>query len=491
MTYATSKLLAMDACSADRRTIQIHDAPERAACVHNTVPLQEVLAIDEKMTKTTARLESDFSMVETKIHRFPAALRGIGGDDGRYISPSVVAIGPYHCAEPHLQKMEEVKLAAAYYLCRNSGCSTLQVYEKVLSVVGAARGCYDADDPLVAGVSDADFAAMMFLDACFLLQYMVSDTKLLVLQNRMALSTGPSIQKDIFLLENQIPWLVLDIVTQFMPVDLCQFVDDMRAKFLPGGKEAAEKSCPRWQALSGCSTAPTTPTAGASRGGGGVDEQYKPPHLLGLLWFTLVGSMPADMANYKGFPRSLSSSAVELAEIGVMLTPSKEEWFGDMRVERCSLYGELLLSPVFLSDVTACWLVNLAALEASTSGARKESKDSSSSSDGFLVSSYLSVLAMLMDRKEDVHELRRRRLLHGALSNKQALTFFKGLGQHLRLGGRYANILEEIDSYKRHRSVRITVYKFLYNNYKFIAAFLSVTGVLIGIFKTLLSLKQK
>ena len=68
----------------------------------------------------------------------------------------------------------------------------------------------------MVGLGDAEFAAMMFLDGCFLLQYMVAggdvehDATALVLQNRMTLSTGPSIQKDIFLLENQIPWLVLD-----------------------------------------------------------------------------------------------------------------------------------------------------------------------------------------------------------------------------------------------------------------------------------------
>ena len=169
--------------------------------------------------------------------------------------------------------------------------------------------------------------------------------------------------------------------------------------------------------------------------------------------------------------------------MGVVLTPSTEAWFGDMSLRRCCLYGELSLSPVFLSDVTGRWLVNMAALEASTAGAAR-------GTDGFVVSSYLSVLAMLMDRKEDVHELRRRGLVHGALSNKQALGFFKGLGQHLRFGRRYFASLEEIDSYKRHRSVRIKAYKFVYNYCKFIAAFLSVTGVLIGIFKTLLSLKR-
>ena len=461
-------------------------------------------AIAERMATTTARLEADFSEVETKIHRFPGSLRGIGGDNGRYVVPSVVAIGPYHHGAPHLQKMEEVKLAAAYYLCRASGRSTDQVYEKVRSVAGAARGCYDADDPAVVGLGDAQFAAMMFLDGCFLLQYMVAggdadddDATPPVLQNRMTLSTGPSIQKDIFLLENQIPWLVLDALAEFMFVDVRGFVVGMGDKFLPWKgrmkkkpKDDGRRCCRRGMHCGSCipTTTALAKTDEESRGvGSSSTEQHKPPpppHLLGLLRFTQMSCMPAQAKNYRGVSSSWSSSAVELAEMGVVLTPSTEAWFGDMSLQRCCLYGKLSLSPVFLSDVTACWLVNMAALEASTAGAARDD------TDGFVVSSYLSVLAMLMDRKEDVHELRRRGLVHGALSNKQALGFFKGLGQHLRFGRRYFAALEEIDSYKRYRSVRIKVYKFVYNNYKFIAAFLSVTGVLIGIFKTLLSLQR-
>ncbi|KAJ1267023.1 hypothetical protein BS78_07G025000 [Paspalum vaginatum] len=464
----------MDGCNADTRIILIPDAVPPP-------PPQEVVAIDEKMVKTTARLEEDFSKVETKIHRFPSALRGISGgeDDCRYISPSVVAIGPYHRGAARLQKMEEVKLAAAYYLCKNTGYSTLQVYEKVLSVVGAARGCYDADDPSVAGFSDADFAAMMFLDACFLLQYMVSDTKLPVLQNRMSLSTGPSIHKDIFLLENQIPWLVMEVLKEFLNVDVHFFVAEMGKKFHRGKKPKKDRRrwMPSWM--------------GRSHAGGSV-EQYRPPHLLGLLWYTLGGFITtAHGMNYTTFSSSSwSSSAVELAEIGVMPTPSTYVWFGDMHVRRGYLSGELVLSPVFLSDVTACWLVNLAALEASTAGARK--KDMSESEDGLVVTSYLSVLAMLMDREEDAHELRRRLVLHGTLSNNQALDFFKGLAQHLPVGGRYLAALEEVDAYKRHRTVRIWAHRLIYHSFKAmtIATLFSIVGVLVGIFKTLLDNKR-
>ncbi|CAL4996631.1 unnamed protein product [Urochloa decumbens] len=465
------------------RSILIDAVPGRAVRTNDASAMQEILAIDEKMAKTTQKLEADFSKLEAKIHRFPRGLRGIGGDGGRYIAPSVVAIGPYHHGAPELEKMEEVKLAAAYYLCRNSGHSTVEVYDRVRSVAAAARGCYEADDPSVEGLSDAEFAAMMFLDGCFLLQYMADDAAP-VLQNRMTLSTGPSIQKDIFLLENQIPWLVLQALIEFFPVDVLGFVKAMGVEFLPG-KAAAEQGSRRrmqWRRLH--IPAPGTTRVDESRGGGGTADEtyYSPPHLLGLLRYAKVGCMPAGEWDYTGIPSLLSSSAVELAQIGVVLSPSTEAWFGDMRVHRRRrLFGELSLSQLFLSEVTASWLVNMAALEASTS--REDS------SDGFVVSSYLSVLAMLMDSDEDVA----KHVLYSTFSNKQALGFFKGLSQHLRFGSRYFAVLEQIDSYKRQKSVRIAIHRLLYNSFKAmtIATLFSIVGVLVGIFKTLLDNKKQ
>ncbi|OEL29461.1 hypothetical protein BAE44_0009519 [Dichanthelium oligosanthes] len=126
---------------------------------------------------------------------------------------------------------------------------------------------------------------------------------------------------------------------------------------------------------------------------------YKPPHLLDLLRFSQIQSMPGDELTYQaGSSSLLSSSMVELAQIGVKLTASTVTWLGDMSLRKKPVLGELSLSPLFLNDVTACWLVNMATLEASTAA--------SWDSDGFVVSSYLSVVATLMDRKEDVHELR-------------------------------------------------------------------------------------
>nr|CAB3481981.1 unnamed protein product [Digitaria exilis] len=165
----------------------------------------------------------------------------------------------------------------------------------------------------------------------------------------------------------------------------------------------------------------------------------------------------------------MSIGAIELVQSGVKLTASKAGCFPDMRCQKNKFFfGELSLSPLVLDDVMACWLVNMAALE-SVEATTAVTWDV----DGYVVSSYLSMLAMLKDREEDVHELRKSGILTSNFSNAQTLAFFKGLSQHLRLGYNYLNTLGRIEEYMSRRPVRIAIHKFVYNNYKTIAAVLS------------------
>uniref|UniRef100_A0A8R7VDX4 Uncharacterized protein n=1 Tax=Triticum urartu TaxID=4572 RepID=A0A8R7VDX4_TRIUA len=296
---------------------------------------------------------------------------------------------------------------------------------------------------------------MMFLDGCYLLHYMGMDTDCALLVNRTILSTGPCMQRDIFLLENQLPWLVLEALMGFMKEPpVYDFVTRMAESFN------------------------ITPDSSTRVSLGGL-KQYRPSHLLVLLRY-LVGGMPGeDLAEYC----YTTSSAIELQEIGIKLTTSNKKWFvADMSVHRGHLFGQLSLTPLVINDYTASWLVNMAAYEACVSATYR--------SDGFAISSYISLLAMLMDKEEDVHELRLKHLVHSFLSNHELFVFFKGLSRNLRRGNRYFDTMEKIEMFKRGRPVRIAMHRFVYKNFKTIVAVLSIAGVLTGIFRTLMSLKQ-
>lgn len=482
--------VSMHSCTQSICELSFPGSMDAESNPHETiVPIQlarETEALKEILQDKNDRLEARISTSRTRIARFPKSLRVIGGAEHRYVVPSVVAIGPYHHGRHHLQEMEEVKHAAAYRLLRAQSRTVEEVYEKVLSVAGDARRCYD--DSVVAGLSDAEFARMMFVDGCFLLWYL-HDRHEDPLISGCAFSHGPSILKDILRLENQIPLLVLEALMDRPVVDLSNWML-MDTFFNRAEKKVIisrimrflTKNLPARRVLVEQAKTNTVERSSIIR----VDEDSKPPHLLGLLRSSMISGMPRQKTRIQVRELSwlLSRSAVDLAQIGVKLTASTANWFADMNVHKKPLCGELSLSSLSLDDFAACCLVNMAALEMA------ETLDASNDGDAFVVSSYLSLLAMLMDKEEDVHHLRMSGVLRSSFSNAQTLAFFKELGQHISHGYNYSYTLAEISKYMRHRPVRTAVHKFVYNHHRVIVAVLSIAGVLISILKALYSLKK-
>jgi hypothetical protein len=100
----------------------------------------------------------------------------------------------------------------------------------MLSVAGAARGSYAADGTL-KDMNDGEFAEMMLFDGCFLLQFMASvcrrrDDDPLISRDEVRRSIN-TIVRDVMLLENQIPWLVLSSLMQLMPPPAEPVVDSV------------------------------------------------------------------------------------------------------------------------------------------------------------------------------------------------------------------------------------------------------------------------
>uniref|UniRef100_N1QS13 Uncharacterized protein n=1 Tax=Aegilops tauschii TaxID=37682 RepID=N1QS13_AEGTA len=371
--------------------------------------------LDNDLMKAAEEFKIDFHKRKEQMHRFPASLRSL---DSQYIEPRVVAIGPYHHGKPHLLEVEKVKHVAAAQFTHESGRSIEEIYGAVCEVADEARRLY-GHDSAVAGISNVDFNPMMFYDACFVLEFLhtISDEHEEQLLSEEALlyffrSNEEQIICDIMLLENQLPWVVVEALMNFrsVPVQVKMIISRM-------GK-------------------------------------------------------------------GLTNRAVELAEIGIKLKASKSGSFTEMAIRKGPLFGELSLTPLVLSATNACLLANMAAFEVcTTSGDLSDDK-------GTAVCSYLALVSMLMDQKEDVRDLRRKHLVQGELTNQEVFDFFKTLTRHLPVGHSFLLVLTSIEKYQVNRWMWIKVHRFIYKYFKTIATVFSVVGVLVGIFKTLLSLRK-
>ncbi|KAF8667140.1 hypothetical protein HU200_053327 [Digitaria exilis] len=393
-----------------------------------------------------------------------------------------VAIGPLHRVPDDV--MGAAKRAAVEEFCSVAPQQRDAVHGEMLKLVEKARQCYDADDWAMKSdrcrMDDAAFADMLLLDGCFLLQFMVmvstwsdevdgaspeSPEPLMARYESEVRRHVDAIAQDVFQLDNQIPWFVLDALIELrrpyaaaVPVD--KFLAVMATAFDVGN--IVDKSPPPLLA-------------------------HDHPHLLGLFHRRQVGAAAARNPSRRGVPRlsALSCTAVELAEMGVKITASKTKKFGDMAMSKrrhpVGLFGELSLAPVVLSELTMCWLLHMAAYEDS---------QGDTLADNFAVGSYINAVSLLVNRPKDVQELRTKGIVVSAFSDERTLDFFKKLAPRIKVGDRYYEIFERLQEYRKERWLWIAVHKFLYNNFKSIVTVLTVTGVLAGLFKTILSLKQ-
>ncbi|KAF6992844.1 hypothetical protein CFC21_009800 [Triticum aestivum] len=421
--------------------------------------------------------------MERKMHKIPPSLIGVGT---WYIQPVTVAIGPYHHGlRPGLLEAERVKHVAATQCITDSGRPVQEMYDAVFAVSADAHSLYYPDE--LARFRDDDFLPMMFLDGCFLVQFMRCygddvdgmDEAL----NRYFCANYERIYTDIMMLENQIPWVVVQNILKFMPEPSLweDFVAAMRAGMK---NQMNSKKVPPIDVV---------PT-------------YEPPHLLGLVRFYIVGNnddIKVDRPTAPGGdkPMSLSISVAELADVGITIVPETEKTgLVHMTLEKKRLvhrrlggkkfgflFGDLRVPPLFPTDANATWLVNMAAFELCKTpdfeGADVKDEDSA-------VCSYLHLFAMLLDQDEHVHDLRKTKVIEGGgLTSKEMLELFTGIGKNMRLGKCYLDIIIEIEKFKQRRSIWLKLYLFFIKHWTKIMAVVTVLGAVIGILSSLQALK--
>jgi hypothetical protein len=127
-------------------------------------------------------------------------------------SPLMVSIGPYQSPGHHnnLREAEIPKVSMARQFILDSGKNIELVYREVEKGIQNAREFYNEID--MKGYDDEQFTRMMFLDGCFILQFIHCVThnyENLEMTDRQV----AGVKRDLLLLENQIPFPVLKSLT--------------------------------------------------------------------------------------------------------------------------------------------------------------------------------------------------------------------------------------------------------------------------------------
>ncbi|KAJ1273909.1 hypothetical protein BS78_05G021200 [Paspalum vaginatum] len=510
------------------------------------------ITINEKVVGAKDKFEAEFNFrkMDTTMYKFPAGLKGMLEQSGyhSYVVPRFVAIGPYHKGVDELNNMAEVKAAAVYYLCELVELEPKAALEKMEAseAVKEARGRYvvdvamEAAEGAAAGSKDqgSSFVAMMLCDACFLLLYMVAYTSsrgkkenyhVNPSMRRFLFCNRDSINNDIMLLENQLPWPVIQALMDLVREEHKTYLMTAVGEFIAGMGNEFKVS-----AVGGVASDDHPKNKPASVWEWD-DQNDPPPHLLALVRrYKTQGrrkqaALPAtttaalgdderrrpllDTSNgYGRLKREKTTAAppqaqeeeqdhrftvmptvppMELEEIGIKLKGSQTAAFSDMGFVRGRFCSELSLAPLSLSDARASCLVNMAAFEVSTASRFGDDPDRTA------VCSYLALLDMFMVREEDVHTLRSKGLLCGPQTDKEILTFFKTVGKHLPdTVSRFAIVMENIHDYRRSRYIWIPMYKWVYNHYGSIVHVASIVKVvsffaaLLGLYQAILSLNK-
>ncbi|XP_052176586.1 UPF0481 protein At3g47200-like [Diospyros lotus] len=330
-----------------------------------------------------------------KIQKVPMTIREIESNK-KCFDPMVIAIGPLHHGKPELERMETFKIQFALQYAHQSKKSMKELYDAVEKQAFDARNCY-AKGSTDAFDDEKEFAKMMFLDSCFVLQFIYSCVNPAEDDVKMKINDKAFILRDITLLENQLPFEFLKALMKlrFEGGEGEQMIDDFIRLIME------ENAKPK----------------------GGEKEKEEPVHLLELVRTKFVDVDEITRGSCDSSSNWCSyRSVTELKSVGINFKCSYSRRFSDITFKSGSfLSGYLRLPPITIDDGTKSLLLNLVAWEACPD-----------TPDDFGVSSYVYFMDTLIDRAEDVKELRYNGvILNGLGSDEQAAELFNEIGRNL------------------------------------------------------------
>ncbi|KAL6003609.1 hypothetical protein ACLOJK_023842 [Asimina triloba] len=326
--------------------------------------------------------------------------------------PQVVSFGPYHHGHPSLQPMEEHKHRALIHFLKRTN-KPIQTYLAELRNVG--QQLMDSYQQLDNKWRNMDrFLELMMVDGCFMLEILYTTDGIgnnyasadPIFSSHGKLYNLPYIKRDMLMMENQIPLLVLErLVTIEKGVGKYEeFIHKQILKFCTSNAKSIDMVGLGLHVLDVVRKS----------------MLHVPHHHRARPWAT-----PSPLPSLPSFPTHPSTgelirSASELYEAGVRFKKSKSPSLRDVRFEADG--GILRLPVIVVDDTTGTTFLNLMAFERLHVGAGNE------------VTSYVCFMDNLVDSQKDVSLLHSKGIIQNALgSDKAAAKLFNQLSKDATL----------------------------------------------------------
>ncbi|XP_016712079.2 UPF0481 protein At3g47200 [Gossypium hirsutum] len=358
---------------------------------NNNNPLETIIPIlDTDFTRSNKELRNLRSLDEAfeadqldpkakpLIQRVPSTLDR-HEDFRKYFKPKVISIGPLYHDDPTLHDSEKLKLKLAAHFVKNIGVDKDILYNNMKTEIGGLKKCYDPKELEKYSNDNEKLAWMFFVDGCAILQavyirygqnYDRKSNELFIKNDLLTF-----VYSDLFLLENQLPFRVLELLTS--TGDGKKFMDSIKRFIDDTVVNPAEIKEPQ------------------------SHQRDRPAYGLGHL----AHPKNRRQANKnKMVPFTHHWYVKELKKAGVWLKASETSCLTDFRFNRIFFVGKLCLPPLTVDDST----MNLIAYEMCPDF-----------KNDFTVNSYMCFLDLLIDEGEDVKDLRDAGILYNGLGSDE------------------------------------------------------------------------
>ncbi|XP_042520288.1 UPF0481 protein At3g47200-like [Macadamia integrifolia] len=304
-------------------------------------------------------------------------------------APNIVSIGPFHHGHENLKSMEEFKLWYLHSLLSRAPTAhtSLKIFTKAIrQLEERARECYAEE---LIDLDSDEFVEMMLVDGCFILElFRRKENGIGGGQRDDPISSTPwmdtYLRVDLMLLENQVPWSVLECLFNLtVPVQRSHSLAELALGFF-------DTMMPM-----------TVPARSSSR--------HERKHLLDLLWNSIISAsayIEETLENDQYW--EVIPSVTDLVEAGVKFRKGNPEELLNIKFEN----GVMEIPPLLIQGSTERLFRNLIAYE---------------QCNYFLpnrITSYVVLLDGFLNSSKDVHLLGEKGILENWLSTEEDASLF-------------------------------------------------------------------